>query len=135
MIIVCPKCSTRLQIDDEKSPNRPIQCSLSEVQQHGSSGPANPATDRARSRGDLRRRSSALEPSTRALRAVGAQCCVAGTNDETRRMLLSCVESASESDNPRRARRVDKRKSLVCTSEPYRELSRRKLRDGCKCLC
>jgi predicted Zn finger-like uncharacterized protein len=24
MIIVCPKCSTRLQIDDEKSPNRPF---------------------------------------------------------------------------------------------------------------
>src|SRR3982750_4703470 len=47
MIIVCPKCSTRLQIDDEKSPNRPFNVRCPKCSATVSSGPASPATEQS----------------------------------------------------------------------------------------
>ncbi len=47
MIIVCQKCSTRLQIDDEKSPQRPFNVRCPKCNSTVSSGPANPATEQS----------------------------------------------------------------------------------------
>src|SRR4026208_377461 len=47
MIIVCPKCATRLQIDDEKSPNRPFNVRCPKCSATVSSGPASPATEQS----------------------------------------------------------------------------------------
>src|ERR1044072_6995092 len=47
MIIVCPKCSTRLQIDDEKSPNRPFNVRCPKCSATVSSGPTSPATEQS----------------------------------------------------------------------------------------
>src|SRR4026207_1342241 len=47
MIIVCQKCSTRLQIDDEKSPQRPFNVRCPKCNNTVSSGPANPATEQS----------------------------------------------------------------------------------------
>src|SRR5215813_1941890 len=47
MIIVCPKCSTRLQIDDEKSPNRPFNVRCPKCSATVSSGPVSPATEQS----------------------------------------------------------------------------------------
>src|SRR5690349_12305013 len=44
MIIVCPKCSTRLQVE-EKSPNRPFNVRCPKCNATISSGGANPALD------------------------------------------------------------------------------------------
>src|ERR1051325_7757721 len=47
MIIVCSKCSTRLQIDDEKSPNRPFNVRCPKCNNTISTGPASPATEQS----------------------------------------------------------------------------------------
>jgi len=47
MIIVCPKCATRLQVDDEKSPNRPFNVRCPKCSATVSSGPASPATEQS----------------------------------------------------------------------------------------
>ena len=45
MIIVCQKCTTRLQIDDEKTPQRPFNVRCPKCNNTISSGQANPATE------------------------------------------------------------------------------------------
>src|SRR5215510_856762 len=47
MIIVCQKCSTRLQIDEEKSPQRPFNVRCPKCNNTVSSGPASPATEQS----------------------------------------------------------------------------------------
>src|SRR5829696_10534783 len=47
MIIVCQKCSTRLQVDDEKSPNRPFSVRCPKCNSTVNSGPASPATEQS----------------------------------------------------------------------------------------
>src|SRR6185369_424240 len=47
MIIVCQKCSTRLSIDDEKSPQRPFSVRCPKCNNTVSSGPASPATEQS----------------------------------------------------------------------------------------
>src|ERR1051325_7786600 len=47
MIIVCQKCSTRLQIDDEKSPQRPFNVRCPKCNNTVSSGPASPASEQS----------------------------------------------------------------------------------------
>src|SRR5687768_16838773 len=47
MIIVCQTCSTRLQVADEKSPQRPFNVRCPKCNSTVSSGPANPATEQS----------------------------------------------------------------------------------------
>src|SRR2546423_4421439 len=47
MIIVCPKCSARLQVDDDKSPNRPFNVRCPKCNSTVSSGPVSPATQQS----------------------------------------------------------------------------------------
>ena len=138
MIIVCPKCSTRLQIDDEKSPNRPFNVRCPKCSNSVSAGPANPATEQSalavggspatdHPRFD-QTTARAYEPSTPAVAGGPA------SSDETVRMLFEMLAKGTNqnADNPNMRPSWDKRKALVCTSEPYREQVARRL-PSCGC--
>ena len=139
MIIVCPKCATRLQIDDEKSPNRPFNVRCPKCSATVSSGPASPAseqgalgvggspsTDHPRFEQSTAR---AYEPSAAGMAAATP------ANDDTVRMLFDLLSKGTSpvNENPHARPSWDKRKALVCTSEPYRELVASKLSEvGCQ---
>src|SRR5215475_3408606 len=95
MIIVCPTCSTRLQVDQEKSPQRPFNVRCPKCNSTISSGGASPAleqsalavggspaTDHQRFEQSTAR---AYEPATPAVASGPA------TNDETVRMLFELL--------------------------------------------
>ncbi len=139
MIIVCPKCSTRLQIDDEKSPNRPFNVRCPKCSATVSSGLASPAseqgalavggspsTDHPRFEQSTARAYEPPSPET-----PGAT----PANDDAVRMLFDLLSKGTtpSTENPHARPQWDKRKALVCTSEPYRELVARKLSEvGCQ---
>jgi predicted Zn finger-like uncharacterized protein len=136
MIIVCPKCATRLQIDDEKSPNRPFNVRCPKCSNTISSGPSSPATEQsALAVGGSpstdhprfeQAAARAYEPST-----PGAT----PANDETVRMLFDLLSkgASQNTDNPNARPAWDKRKALVCASEPYRDAVARALSSlGCQ---
>jgi predicted Zn finger-like uncharacterized protein len=137
MIIVCQKCSTRLQIDDEKSPQRPFNVRCPKCNNTVSSGPANPATEHSALAvgGSPATEHPRFEQST--ARAYAPSATVTATNgngtssDETLRMLMDLLSKSSghNTENPHARPSWDKRKALVCTSEPYRELVARKFTD------
>jgi predicted Zn finger-like uncharacterized protein len=121
MIIVCSKCSTRLQIDDEKSPNRPFNVRCPKCSNTISSSPANPATeqsalavggspatDHPRFEQSTAR---AYEPSAPAVTSEPA------SSDETVRMLFDLLSKGQNqnTDNSHARPSWDKRKALVCT--------------------
>jgi predicted Zn finger-like uncharacterized protein len=138
MIIVCPKCSTRLQIDDEKSPSRPFNVRCPKCSNTINAGPANPATEQsALAIGGSPATDHPRYEQTTARAYEPATAGVAGgpaTSDETVRMLFELLAKGTNqnSDNPGARPAWDKRKALVCTTEPYRELIARKLTQcGC----
>ena len=139
MIIVCPKCATRLQIDDEKSPNRPFNVRCPKCSATVSSGPASPATEQSALAvgGSPSTDHPRFEPSTaRAYEppSPGAPGATAG-NDDTVRMLFDLLSknTSQTTENPMARPAWDKRKALVCTSEPYRDVVARHLSEiGCQ---
>src|SRR6476646_8575115 len=139
MIIVCPKCATRLQVDDEKSPNRPFNVRCPKCSATVSSGPASPATEQSALGvgGSPATDHPRFEPSTaRAYEPDSPTLPAAMTaNDDTVRMLFDLLSknTAQSPENPMARPAWDKRKALVCTSEPYRDLAARKLAEiGCQ---
>lgn len=139
MIIVCQKCSTRLQIDDEKSPNRPFNVRCPKCNSTVNSGPANPATEQsALAVGGSpatdhprfeRSTARAYEPVTPAVANDPA------VNNDTVRMLFELLSKGAgqKTENPTGRPAWDKRKALVCASEPYRDVVARKLTQcGCQ---
>jgi predicted Zn finger-like uncharacterized protein len=137
MIIVCPKCSTRLQIDEEKSPNRPFNVRCPKCSATVSSGPSSPATEQSALAvgGSPATDHPRFEQATaRAYESPGAPGDIPA-NDETVRMLFDLLSkgSAPRNENPNARPAWDKRKALVCTSDPYRELVAHKLSEvGCQ---
>jgi predicted Zn finger-like uncharacterized protein len=139
MIIVCPKCATRLQIDDEKSPNRPFNVRCPKCSATVSSGPASPATEQSAFAvgGSPATDHPRFEPST----ARAYESASSGTpgataaNDDTVRMLFDLLSKNTNQspENPMARPAWDKRKALVCTSESYRDVVARKLSEvGCQ---
>src|SRR5690242_4681225 len=133
MIIVCPKCATRLQIDDEKSPNRPFNVRCPKCSATVSSGPASPATEQSALAvgGSPSTDSPRFEQSTATAyepTSNGAPSATTG-NDDTVRMLFDLLSKSSSHgpEDPKARPSWDKRKALVCTSEPYRDVAERKL--------
>ena len=131
MILVCQKCSTRLQIDDEKSPQRPFNVRCPKCNNTVSSGPANPVTEQSALAvgGSPATDHPRFEPQTaRAYEAAMAAETVAATDDSVR-MLIDLLSKGTTKniDNPMARPSWDKRKALVCTSEAYRDLIARKL--------
>jgi predicted Zn finger-like uncharacterized protein len=130
MIIVCHKCSTRLQVDDDKSPPRPFNVRCPKCNITASSGPANPAMEQsALAVGESPATDHPrFEQSTaRAYESVAPREAV--SNDDTVRMLFDLLSrgASGKTDNPAARPSWDKRKALVCTSEPHRDVIARKL--------
>ena len=132
MIIVCQKCSTRLQIDDGKSPQRPFNVRCPKCNNMVSSGPVNPAMEQSALAvgGSPSTDHPRFEQSTaRAYQPESGASNVAVSSDDTVRMLMDLLSknSARNSDDPTARPAWDKRKALVCTSEQYREVVAQKL--------
>lgn len=127
MIIVCSKCSTRLQVDDEKSPNRPFNVRCPKCSNTISAGPASPATEQSALAvgGSPATEHPRFEQSTARAYEPSAPAIAGGpaTNDEAVRLLFELLSKGQNqnSDKPDARPAWDKRKALVCTSEPYRE--------------
>jgi predicted Zn finger-like uncharacterized protein len=137
MIIVCPKCSTRLQIDDEKSPNRPFNVRCPKCSNTINAGPASPATEQSALAvgGSPATDHPRFEQSTARAYEAGTPSIAPGASDETVRMLFDLLAKGTNqnSENPTARPAWDKRKALVCTSDPYREVIARKLTQvGCQ---
>jgi predicted Zn finger-like uncharacterized protein len=139
MIIVCQKCSTRLQIDDEKSPNRPFNVRCPKCNSIVNSGPANPATEQSALSvgGSPATEHPRFEPSTARAYEPATQAAANDvvSNEDAVRMLLDLVSKGAgqKTVDPTGRPAWDKRKALVCTSEPYRDVVARKLTDyGCQ---
>lgn len=130
MIITCQKCSTRLQVDDDKSPQRPFNVRCPKCNSTVSSGPGNaaieqsalavggsPATDHPRFDQSTARAYEPITPSETV------------STDDSVRMLVDLLSkgTAHKPDNPTARPSWDKRKALVCSSETYRDLVARKL--------
>jgi predicted Zn finger-like uncharacterized protein len=137
MIIVCPKCSTRLQVDQEKSPNRPfnVRCpKCSNTINAGVSSPASeqgalavggsPSTEHPRFEPPTAR---AYESPTKASEPVAA-----GSADAALRMLAELLSKGGGRENeiPGARPSWDQRKALVCAAEQYREPVARQLADS-----
>lgn len=132
MIIVCQKCSTRLQVDDEKSPHRPFSVRCPKCNSTVNSGPASPATEQSALAvgGSPATDHPRFEQSTaRAYEGPASGSTSAVTSDETVRQLFDLLARNTRSNNEDAMARPswDKRKALVCTSEAYREVIARKL--------
>lgn len=130
MIIVCQKCSTRLQIDEEKSPQRPFNVRCPKCNSTVSSGPASPATEQSALAvgGSPATDHPRFEPSTARAYETGSSEATVSSEDAVR-MLMDVLSKNTNrnTDNPTERPSWDKRKALVCTSEPYREVVARKL--------
>jgi predicted Zn finger-like uncharacterized protein len=137
MIIVCPKCSTRLQVDQEKSPNRPFNVRCPKCNATISSGGASPAFEQSALNvgGSPSTDHPRFEPNTaRAYESPTkpAESVEAGSPNEALQMLADLLSQggAREPQKPGSRPAWDKRKALVCASEPYREPVARKLTDN-----
>ncbi|HEX5875764.1 MAG TPA: zinc-ribbon domain-containing protein [Pyrinomonadaceae bacterium] len=136
MIIVCQKCSTRLQIDEDKSPQRPFNVRCPKCNNTISAGPASPATEQSALAvgGSPATDHPRFEPSTaRPFEAEApGQVTQAGSADDAVRMLMDLLSKGAPAgnENPTARPAWSKRKSLVCTSEAYREGVARKLTDS-----
>lgn len=135
MIIVCPKCATRLQVDQEKSPNRPFNVRCPKCNSTISSGNGSPALE-----------GSALavggSPSTdhprfeqhtaRAYESVATQPADVSSSNDVLKLLSELLAKGSgrETDNPGARPAWDKRKALVCASETYRDVVARKMSEN-----
>ncbi|HEY0365566.1 MAG TPA: zinc-ribbon domain-containing protein, partial [Pyrinomonadaceae bacterium] len=103
MIIVCPKCATRLQIDDEKSPNRPFNVRCPKCSTTVSSSPASPATEQSAlaSGGSPSTDHPRFEPSTARVYEPSSPSAPGATaaNDETVRMLFDLLSKHTSNGN------------------------------------
>ena len=136
MIIVCQKCATRLQVDEEKSPSRPFNVRCPKCNATVSSGGASPAsehsalavggspaTEHPRFEQNTAR---AYEPVT-TVKQVGDNG--GGTTDESVRALMELLSRGTKQVHEKPGSRPswDQRKALVCSSESYRDTVARQL--------
>lgn len=130
MILVCPKCATRLQVDEEKSPARPfnVRCPkcnstvssgvVSPASEHGALAVGgSPSTDHPRFEPNTAR---AYEPPAKVNQATETGATV---TEESVRMLMDLLsQGANRAPEQAGARPSwDQRKALVCTAEHNRE--------------
>jgi len=130
MILICQKCSTRLQVDDEKSPQRPFNVRCPKCNNTVSSGPATPPAEQSALAlgGSPATEHQRFDKATaRAYEPVTATETL--PNEDSVRMLVDLLSknTAREPDNPTARPSWDKRKALVCTSEAHRDSIARKL--------
>lgn len=129
MILVCPKCATRLQVDEEKSPARPFNVRCPKCNSTVSSGVASPAseqgalavggspsTDHPRFEQNTAR---AYEPAS-AHQPGATKATIA---DDPLRALMELLSKGTNQapENPGARPAWDVRKALVCTVENHRD--------------
>jgi predicted Zn finger-like uncharacterized protein len=136
MIIVCPTCSTRLQIDDEKAPSKPFTVRCPKCSNSINSSAMSPASDQsalavgespstARRRFDPSRSAPAfeLEPKLRN-----------GEQDppDALKLLLSLLRQSGANLSPEEGSLTpwSRRKALVCAGETCREGIARRLAEN-----
>src|SRR5687768_16682037 len=136
MIIVCQQCSTRLQVDEEKSPNRPFNVRCPKCNNTISSGPASPATEQSALGvgGSPATDHPRFEQSTARAYEPATPSAANDTvsSDDAMRMLVDLPSKGNgrNAENPMERPSWDKRKALICTSETYREPIARKLTES-----
>lgn len=138
MIIVCPNCSTRLQIDDEKAPSRPFTVRCPKCSNNVNSAAVSPASEQSAlavgdspstvgPRFDPARSAPAfeLEPKT------VAHSDSAGPDDAVKTLLSLLRQAAGGVATDEGVLSAwNRRKTLVCTSEQYREGVARRLAEN-----
>jgi predicted Zn finger-like uncharacterized protein len=135
MIIVCSKCSTRLQVDQDKSPNRPFNVRCPKCNNTISSSGAAPALEQSALAvgGSPATDHPRFEQATaRAYEPVISQAQPATTSSDALQMLAELLAKGAGRENDQSGMRPawDKRKALVCSSESLREPVARKLTDS-----
>jgi predicted Zn finger-like uncharacterized protein len=135
MIIVCPKCSTRLQVDQEKSPNRPFNVRCPKCNSTISSNGATPALEQSALAvgGSPSTEHPRFEQTTaRAYEPVTPQEQPAATSNDALQMLAELLSKGTSRENEQPGARPawDKRKALLCAAEPLREAVAQKLADS-----
>ena len=138
MIIVCPSCSTRLQIDDEKAPSTPFTVRCPKCGNSINSGAISPASDQSalavgespsttRHRFDPARSAPTFELEPKS--TIGEQDPPA---DEAVKLLLSLLRQSGANLNPEKSslNPWSRRKALVCVGETYREGIARRLAEN-----
>ena len=135
MIIVCQKCATRLQVDEEKSPARPFNVRCPKCNTTVSSGVASPASEQSalavggspateHPRFD-QNTARAYEPAKVSQPGENG----AGITDDSVRMLMDLLSKGANQtpEKPGARPSWDQRKALVCTGEAYRDTVARRL--------
>jgi predicted Zn finger-like uncharacterized protein len=138
MIIVCQKCATRLQVDEEKSPARPFNVRCPKCNSTVSSGVASPASEHGALAvgGSPSTDHPRFEPNTARAYEPAAKTSETenGTSipEEAARALLELFSKGrSQASEKPGARPVwDPRKALVCTAATHRETIAQRLTQG-----
>lgn len=134
MIIVCPKCSTRLQVDQEKSPNRPFNVRCPKCNSTISTGGASPALEQSAFGvgGSPSTDHPRFEQATaRAYESVTPSEPAPASNDALQALMeLLAKGGQRENEKPGSRPAWDKRQALLCAAEPLREPVAQKLTDG-----
>ena len=130
MIIVCQKCATRLQVDEEKSPARPFNVRCPKCNATVSSGVASPASEHGALAvgGSPSTEHPRFEQNTaRAYEPVAkmdqsGENGVSVTNDSVRMLMELLSKGGNHApENPGARPSWDQRKALVCTAEAHRD--------------
>jgi len=138
MIIVCQKCATRLQVDEEKSPARPFNVRCPKCNSTVSSGVASPASEHGALAvgGSPATDHPRFEPNTArayepAATTTASQNGSVMPEDAVRGLLDLLSKGTSHTQEKPGARPAwDPRKALVCTAETYRETIAQRLTEN-----
>lgn len=135
MIIVCPKCSTRLQVDQEKSPNRSFNVRCPKCNSTINAGGASPALEQSALGigGSPSTDHPRFEQATaRAYEPVSTSEPTAPASNDAIQMLMDLLAKggAREKEKPGSRPAWDKRQALICAAEPLREPVARKLTES-----
>lgn len=142
MIIVCPNCSTRLQVDEEKVPSKPFTVRCPKCSSSVNSNPGSPAFEQSalavgdspsteRQRFDQVRSAPAYQLDSQAGAATEKTAA-----EEAVKLLLGLLRqngTVLEEEGSTTVLPWKRRKILVCVAEPHREgIARRLAENGCQ---
>ena len=136
MIIVCQKCATRLQVDEEKSPARPFNVRCPKCNATVSSGVPSPASEHSALAvgGSPATEHPRFEQNTARAYEATENVNKNGENgatitEDSVRMLMDLLTKGTNQgpENPGARPAWDQRKALVCAAETYRDTAARRL--------
>ena len=133
MVLVCPQCSARLQLDESKAPSRPFSVRCPKCQTSVNHDPTN-AGESALAASDVSSDLTSESPvrfeaPTAAPRykprdeqtSVSVEEPVSGLSDIARLLAAALDQSPRPDSTTRKRPKWDRRKALVCASPAYRE--------------